>query len=992
MRRVARIAQSTMKNRMLQSLQQKVVYHFDDNYNKFYKEKNENLIHPTYTSKHFKVSSSSIVQYLEDKKMEHKIQGKYVQLRYCPFCPKHNIENPSNQFVMGINLENGSYNCFRATCQARGSWFDFKNFMNGNLNSSQQQNQQSLQQPTQKLNIFEYHQYYERLKLQEPKIVYDYLTGDDWENNQRGIKDDVLKLYLIGIDITEIYDPQQGSYVQAPLIYFPMFRYRNQHERNKLIQKALKQKKDEVLAEQVMSEETKQNIKSQLDNQFDNLQYELVSCKIRAAGKDLKHIQKIEPMNAAKGIFGMHLLKQDSTQVILTEGEFDAMAAYQMTNIPAISLPYGINHIPAYLIEWLDQFEKLNDIIIWVDDDNPGRINSQKIARKLGNARTRVVQPSLLDPHDYPKDANDCLRFYADRVMNYIDQSKCLLKKNITQFTDFKQLTKNRILNFELSKGTQSQSFTTYNNTTKGLRTGEFTILTGPTGSGKTTFLSQLSLDFCKEGITTLWGSFEIKTDRLAEHQLLQAYKTDLIKQKDLIDVAVQKFENEMPIYYMNFYGSTDLDQIIDTIEYAIYEYNVTHVCLDNLQFMMGTQVGGNRKFDFQDEIIEKFRRLTSNNDIHLTLVIHPRKVDENEDLTIASIFGSAKATQEADNVFIIQNRPRYRVFEIKKNRYDGEVGRVGLGFDSNVKSFFELTSAEVKELNEEKTTILDIISKRKQEGRHFKQEITINDKNGNNDGGNNEGGSPNKGGNHNNSPINPKVSKKDNLNAQKIRLENIEIPDPNIFKDINDDEEDQMAQLEKMTLQYANQEISEIIINEKPVKQALDDIDGTEPITKVDSSIVNSSVEINEKKQVHQDSHTDAYFNQGKAIRECQKCIDPSNDYLEIWKFDQDSDYGLQPKIGQYEPKQEQQTQADNNQTQSNYNEFALFNTDPLNKFAAQKINKELDQILQSDEFQPVDDQIELSNQYTNSKSKSKRVSFIHVGSKKPSKQQLDL
>lgn len=33
----------------------------------------------------------------------------------------------------------------------------------------------------------------------------------------------------------------------------------------------------------------------------------------------------------------------------------------------------------------------------------------------------------------------------------------------------------------------------------------------------------------------------------------------------------------------MNFYGSTDLDSIIDTIEYAIYEYNVTHVCLDNL-------------------------------------------------------------------------------------------------------------------------------------------------------------------------------------------------------------------------------------------------------------------------------------------------------------------------------------------------------------------------------------------------------------------------
>ncbi|CAD8140895.1 unnamed protein product [Paramecium octaurelia] len=991
MRRVARIAQSVIKNRMFQSLQQKIVYHFDDNYNKFYKEKDENLIHPTYTSKHFKVSSNSIVQYLEDKKMEHKIQGKYVQLRYCPFCPKHNIENPSNQFVMGINLENGSYNCFRASCSAKGSWFDFKNFLNGTLNTQQQQNPQTQQQPAQKLNIFEYHQYYERLKLQEPKIVYDYLTGDDWENNQRGIKDEVLKLYLIGIDVTEIYDPQQGGYVQAPLIYFPMFRYRNQHEKNKIMQKALKQKKDDVLAEKVLSEETKQNIRSQLDNQFDNFQYELVSCKIRAAGKDLKHIQKIEPMNAAKGIFGMHLLKQDSTQVILTEGEFDAMAAYQMTNIPAISLPYGINHIPAYLIEWLDQFEKLNDIIIWVDDDNPGRINSQKIARKLGNARTRVVQPSLIDPHDYPKDANDCLRFYADKVMTYIDQSKCLLKKNITQFTDFKQLTKNRILNFELSKGTQSQTFTTYNNTTKGLRTGEFTILTGPTGSGKTTFLSQLSLDFCKEGITTLWGSFEIKTDRLAEHQLLQAYKTDLIKQKDLVDIAIQKFENEIPIYYMNFYGSTDLDQIIDTIEYAIYEYNVTHVCLDNLQFMMGTQVGGNRKFDFQDEIIEKFRRLTSNNDIHLTLVIHPRKVDENEDLTIASIFGSAKATQEADNVFIIQNRPRYRVFEIKKNRYDGEVGRVGLGFDSNVKSFFELTSAEVKELNEEKTTIIDIINKRKQEGRHFKQEITINDKNGNNDGGNNEGGSSNKGGNHsNNNSNNSKITKKDNTNVKKI-LENIQISDHNIYKDSNDDDEDQMAQLEKMAEQYANQEITEIILNQKPVQLALDDIEVLEKNHKLDSQ--QSGVENNEKQPPNQNSTniSNSYLNQSKIIRECEKCIDPSNDYLEIWKFDQDSDYGLKPKIGQYEIQQEQ-TPKDNTYTQHGSNEFTLFHSDPLNKYAAQKINKELDQSLQSDEFQPVDDQIELANQYTSQKKQSKRASFIHVGSKKPSKSQLDL
>jgi twinkle protein len=36
----------------------------------------------------------------------------------------------------------------------------------------------------------------------------------------------------------------------------------------------------------------------------------------------------------------------------------------------------------------------------------------------------------------------------------------------------------------------------------------ELTILSGGTGCGKTTFLSQLSMDLCRKGVPTLWGSF----------------------------------------------------------------------------------------------------------------------------------------------------------------------------------------------------------------------------------------------------------------------------------------------------------------------------------------------------------------------------------------------------------------------------------------------------------------------------------------------------
>jgi twinkle protein len=38
-----------------------------------------------------------------------------------------------------------------------------------------------------------------------------------------------------------------------------------------------------------------------------------------------------------------------------------------------------------------------------------------------------------------------------------------------------------------------------FNKKVKGIRMQEVTIVSGPTGCGKTTFLSQLSLDLCKK-------------------------------------------------------------------------------------------------------------------------------------------------------------------------------------------------------------------------------------------------------------------------------------------------------------------------------------------------------------------------------------------------------------------------------------------------------------------------------------------------------------
>lgn len=139
----------------------------------------------------------------------------------------------------------------------------------------------------------------------------------------------------------------------------------------------------------------------------------------------------------------------------------------------------------------------------------------------------------------------------------------------------------------------------------------------------------------------------------------------------------------------------------------------------------MGTQARGAAKFDMLDKAIETFRDLATKRDIHFTVVIHPKKVDESEDLHISSVFGSAKATQEADNVIIIQSRDNYRVIDIKKNRYNGDVGKKGLIFDKTNKNFYELTTQEVSDLINKKADSDLILNKREELQAKIAAEIT---------------------------------------------------------------------------------------------------------------------------------------------------------------------------------------------------------------------------------------------------------------------------
>lgn len=118
----------------------------------------------------------------------------------------------------------------------------------------------------------------------------------------------------------------------------------------------------------------------------------------------------------------------------------------------------------------------------------------------------------------------------------------------------------------------------------------------------------------------------------------------------------------------MKFFGSTPVESVLEAMQHALYTYDIQHVIIDNLQFMTSGLGHGLERWEIQDDALSLFRRFATEHQVHVTLVVHPRK-DDRDTLDINSVFGSAKVTQEADNVIILQNA-EFKYFDVKKNRY----------------------------------------------------------------------------------------------------------------------------------------------------------------------------------------------------------------------------------------------------------------------------------------------------------------------------------
>lgn len=270
----------------------------------------------------------------------------------------------------------------------------------------------------------------------------------------------------------------------------------------------------------------------------------------------------------------------------------------------------------------------------------------------------------------------------------------------------------------------------------KGFEMGCVTLWTGRTNAGKSTVLTHIIKSAIQQNEKVFWFNGEKSKEDSKDdlyHQLSTKDDFDVVQykdtpifdsfvKKDRVDQLANKY-NRMIFIYNNEFG-TQINHLLYAMEEVRRIYEVKIFVLDNF---MQIDIQNENVFQEQAKIMEKIRQFAVNNEVHIHLVVHPRKVEKGQvELSLEDIAGTMNMANKAYNVIAIMRADlverdslEYKRLYKKmlKERYDIEKtstilevlktkgvrnGLVGLVYDTNTRAFTE-QSKLTSELYEKK-------------------------------------------------------------------------------------------------------------------------------------------------------------------------------------------------------------------------------------------------------------------------------------------------
>ncbi|CAJ0596175.1 unnamed protein product [Cylicocyclus nassatus] len=361
------------------------------------------------------------------------------------------------------------------------------------------------------------------------------------------------------------------------------------------------------------------------------------------------------------GIFGYHLTTSADRLVVLTTNERDALAVYDATGgVLTFALPHG-RRVDLQTLPYLARFEQ---IFLWFPPQH------QDFAREWGyrldDVRCRLIttteRPVELVRNGKQKDVRLIIAHGAARLRERGFISASDIRDEIKSDLVYSSVRQNGLA--------QWKRFAPLNKYLQGLRPRELTVLTG--------------------GIRTTFCSFEMPEVKILKWMLVQFAGVPLYRSDygSSVDVWLDRFERTkgpLTIMKTSDFREKSVTQIAEVIRNYVINSGCQHLVIDNLQFLVNQSTTYKEqstawdRFYAQDRFVGHMRSLATQTGVHVTMVVHPRKTDADTDLDIQHFGGSARVTQEADNVLALQrrrdenDRGKFRKFlYILKNRYGG--------------------------------------------------------------------------------------------------------------------------------------------------------------------------------------------------------------------------------------------------------------------------------------------------------------------------------
>jgi len=408
----------------------------------------------------------------------------------------------------------------------------------------------------------------------------------------------------------------------------------------------------------------------------------LVAAKVRM--KNEKNFFSEGDWTAGR-LFGQSLFASKGKFVTIVEGEFDALAAYQMmgSKYPVVSIRNGAASALQDCkdnYEWLDSFE---GIVVCFDNDDPGMKATLEVAELFGSKVKSFRHVSgLKDACEYLVDGK------KDLFVQQWWKSEQYVPDGIVSGTSLWDLVSE-----PLSPAQCMYPWQGLNELTYGIRQGELVCITAGSGLGKSQLLREIiwhliqntddniGLMFLEESIRKTGLSLMSLAANVPMH--LPDTPTTEGERKD----AFEQTLGTGRLFLFDHFGSTSVENIINRVRYMAKALNCKYIFVDHISIIVSAQETGDERKAI-DEIMTKLRMLVQETDIALFAVSHLKRPDgkgheEGAATSLSQLRGSGSIAQLSDIVIgaerngqaddpIERNTTHVRVL---KNRFSGMTG-----------------------------------------------------------------------------------------------------------------------------------------------------------------------------------------------------------------------------------------------------------------------------------------------------------------------------